>query len=253
MLILPWQGPYAPAIFRFRVFFPSAYPCSPPIITFTADIFHPLLTPLTTYTYTGPPNAEADATDVDLSLPPGALSLRHGFPAWYGKTLSASNDVQHETSSDDSIDDVTVAEVLRYVRTCFEDESVLDSIPFDAVVNQGAWYAWRAHRNKAAKSRNSGATGAESKTSTTSTNRLSGSHSSPNSADARPKAPGDWNWEGVWEERVKRAVQNSLAEPTLYGNAVAKDDDIHFLEEDEEGLKSIKAALAKLSVPTPSS
>src|ERR1700749_3939206 len=43
------KGPYAPSILRFQLSFLSQFPAQPPLITFSSDIFHPLLTPLTTY------------------------------------------------------------------------------------------------------------------------------------------------------------------------------------------------------------
>src|SRR5699024_3148272 len=66
----------------------------PPLVTFTTDIFHPLLVPLTTYTFT---TGSDDATDTvsatdEERLPPGGFSLRHGFPHWFGRAKkSAAN------------------------------------------------------------------------------------------------------------------------------------------------------------------
>lgn len=56
-------------------------------MTFATDIFHPLITPLTTYTYTTniQDNGTVSATDEER-LPPGGFSLRHGFPAWFGRS-----------------------------------------------------------------------------------------------------------------------------------------------------------------------
>ena len=48
------------------------------------DVFHPLVTPLTSYTYTADVS-EADTVSAsdEQRLPPGEFSLRHGFPQWY--------------------------------------------------------------------------------------------------------------------------------------------------------------------------
>src|SRR3569833_2650653 len=42
-------GPYATAILRFQISFPDTYPDLPPLVTFSTDMFHTLITPLTTY------------------------------------------------------------------------------------------------------------------------------------------------------------------------------------------------------------
>ena len=48
------------------------------------DAFHPLVTPLTTYTYTaGSSEADTVSASDEQRLPPGGFSLRHGFPNWY--------------------------------------------------------------------------------------------------------------------------------------------------------------------------
>lgn len=38
------------------------------------------------------------------------------------------------------------------------------------------------------------------------------------------RRPGEWNWNGVWEHRVKEAVAASLSESVLYGASGAPDD-----------------------------
>ena len=38
------------------------------------------------------------------------------------------------------------------------------------------------------------------------------------------RRPGEWNWEGVWEQRVEKAIAASLSEPVLYGGVGAADD-----------------------------
>src|ERR1700761_791163 len=79
-------GPYATAILRFQISFPPTYPSLPPLVTFSTDIFHPLITPLTTYMYTTDiqDSGTVSATDAER-LPPGGFSLRDGFPCWFGR------------------------------------------------------------------------------------------------------------------------------------------------------------------------
>lgn len=78
--------------------FPPTYPAAPPSITFISDIFHPLVTPLTTYTYsTGSVSSDkASATDEER-LPPGGFSLRHEFPHWFRR--AKTSDTCSTTSS----------------------------------------------------------------------------------------------------------------------------------------------------------
>jgi hypothetical protein len=44
-----------------------------------------------------------------------------------------------------------------------------------------------------------------------------------NSVLGRNRRPGEWNWEGVWEDRVRKAVKASLSEPALYGAGIGED------------------------------
>lgn len=248
----------------------------PPVITFTTDIFHPLLTPLTTYTYTTG-SSESDpvsATDEER-LPPGGFSLRHGFPLWFQRARrSAGNSAtssRNVSGSHGSIDqqvqaassarmqspmtpdlpgssrgsparlrqagvsfegppkDVTVIEVLRYVRSAFAEEDVLDALPLEAAGNPGAWHAWRAHRRATRQQSPSSSSEEASQVQPDDIEtelaapgahqRLAGSRST-----ARARQPGEWNWEGVWEERVRRGVDASQSDAVLYGSAGGKDD-----------------------------
>ncbi|KAI9872126.1 MAG: hypothetical protein M1830_002045, partial [Pleopsidium flavum] len=255
-------GPYAPAILRFQISFPPNYPDLPPIVTFTTDIFHPLLTPLTTYTYsTGSSNTDPVSATDEERLPPGGFSLRHGFPDWFQRAKrSAANSPtssRNVSGSDESHSqqlqpasltrtrnpipsdlgvslraspspagrspqirtiaartkkDITIVEVLRYIRSAFDEDTVLDSLPLEAAGNPGAWYAWRAHRRQTPQQRppslpkqnpnehfndnhNEAATRGDYQSST------------GNISTGHARRPGEWNWEGVWEERVRRGVE----------------------------------------------
>jgi hypothetical protein len=229
-------GPYAPAVLRFQISFPSSYPALPPLVTFSTDVFHPLLTPLTTYTHT---TASSDtdtvsATD-DERLPPGGFSLRHGFPHWFGRARRStvgSRDVsgsavespaQSVTPVHSTVENATtgghgsplpatgvsIVTILEYIRSSFSEEAVLDSVPLEAAANPGAHHAWRAYRGPALS--------AQQPLSPVS------SISGEGPALGRNRKPGEWNWDGVWEERVKRAVNASLSESVLYGSATGDD------------------------------
>ena len=239
-------GPYAPAILRFLILYPHDYPSLPPTIIFITDVFHPLITPLTTYTYT----TSSDSSDTvsasdDERLPPGGFNLRHGFSTWLGRahknggpstlpSIHASRDFSQnpplEVSSDIKVldDDVvakpsenssfqsisvpptdmkpsdrkiTIIEILEYVKRAFYDDQFLDGVPLEAAGNPGAWKAWRAYRaSKGVK--------------------LDGFGKTAGVIDDRE----DWNWDGVWEQRVRKGVESSIADSTLYAGTSGGDD-----------------------------
>lgn len=229
-LIVGDEGPYSPAILRFQVSFSSPFPAASPLITFSSDIFHPLLTPLTTYTFTTS-TSDVDtvsATD-DERLPPGGFSLRHGFPQWFGgrKDKSPSSRVSSLSITDSATSQPTNAvlspsmyEVLDYLRSAFTDEAFLDSVPLQAAANSGAYHAWKTHREREMGSDAVQSHGNDGQTQSA----MPLAPRSETLAAGRARRPGEWNWEGVWEERVKRGVQNSLAEPVLFGTAIGGDD-----------------------------
>ncbi|OAX82117.1 hypothetical protein ACJ72_03531 [Emergomyces africanus] len=285
-VIFVQEGPYASAILRFQIRFPSTYPDLPPLVTFATDIFHPLIVPLTTYTFsTNSLDTDTVSATDEERLPPGGFSLRHGFPHWFGRARrSASNSAassrnvsgeqQNETkpaaggstpgtpyqnpttlstgerdvslggpaSSPDShafvsplptsapytsnhLMDVPVLKVLNYIRSTFDDEAVLDSIPLEAAGNPGAWHAWRSHRGLGYREGEDGRD-AQAKRDSPHTRR-----------------PGEWNWEGVWEKRVKAGIETSYLESVLFGNNTrgsASDDLIRFVKLDNDTLARTK-------------
>jgi hypothetical protein len=218
-------GPYAPAVLRFQISFPPSYPALPPLVTFSTDVFHPLLTPLTTYTYTtGSSDTDTVSATDDERLPPGGFSLRHGFPQWFGRAQrsaassrnvsgsSVSSPVRHAApmrlTLGVAVADVSIVRVLDYIRSTFSEESVLDSIPLEAAANPGAYHAWRTYRAPILQAQQPPVLMVES--------------SLPDQAEETTamgpnRRAGEWNWEGVWEERVKKAVKASLSEPVLFG------------------------------------
>jgi hypothetical protein len=116
--------------------------------------------------------------------------------------------------------EVSTYEVLRYIRSTFDDEDVLDSVPLDAAGNPGAWHAWRTHRRHTAGKALPG----QSDGSSIEGNVPGESTPATGPVPASTKRPGEWNWEGVWEERVKRGIAASLSEGMLYGNAGSTDE-----------------------------
>jgi hypothetical protein len=200
-------------------------------VTFSTDVFHPLLTPLTTYTYTtGSSDTDTVSATDEERLPPGGFSLRHGFPQWFGrarKSAASSREVsgsQVASPAQSSTElsalaatagkQITIVKVLEYIRSTFSDDSVLDSIPLEAAANPGAYHAWQTHRAAFWQS--------NSPTSETPTSAIVKATDQPGLG--RNRRPGEWNWEGVWEERVKKAVRASLSEPVLFGGGVTGED-----------------------------
>ncbi|KAF2830682.1 hypothetical protein CC86DRAFT_463940 [Ophiobolus disseminans] len=259
------RGPYAPAVLRFQISFPPSYPTLPPLVTFSTDVFHPLLTPLTTYTFsTNALDTDTVSATDDERLPPGGFSLRHGFPHWFGrarKSAPSSREVSGSTVSSPTrnaatprsslgsgipetnstrpvVRDVSIVSILDYIRSTFSDEAVLDSLPLEAAANPGAYHAWRTYRAPLLQAEQSPILGADS--------------SAPAKTGdvptlSRNRRPGEWNWEGVWEDRVKKAVKASLSEPALF---TEKEDIIRFRENDEETLDKIKRQLGSVSLET---
>jgi hypothetical protein len=239
-------GPYAPSILRFHISFPPTYPSYPPLITFSTDIFHPLISPLTTYMYStsAPPEGTVSATDAER-LPPGGFSLRDGFPGWFGRREGSHTGEKTATY-----------DVLRYIKSSFDDATVLDRVSLEAAGNPGAWHAWRCYRGKAGivfplssaeKEKNALRDGESDDEGSVSSRgvpegyqRLAGGSSTPMTS----RRPGEWNWDGVWEVRVKKGTEGSLAEATLFGRETG-DDLIRFLNMDADQCETIKENLKR--------
>lgn len=112
------------------------------------------------------------------------------------------------TDSAQALDgEVSIVKILDYIRSTFTEESVLDSLPLEAAANPGAYHAWRTYRAPALQAKQSGTPGVESPASEQEGDAITLS---------RNRRPGEWNWEGVWEDRVKKAVKASLSESALF-------------------------------------
>ncbi|KAG6008377.1 hypothetical protein E4U21_004581 [Claviceps maximensis] len=278
------DGPYAPAVLRFQISFPDTYPKVPPLVLFCTDIFHPLVSPLTTYMYStdGQDNGTVSAAD-QQRLPPGSFSLRHGFPDWFGRGKPTEPDAKSVNSerlvpsagsertsaglgssaasprsfgaettvsntSKTGHPTVSTYCILKYIQSTFETAEVLDSVPLEAAGNPGAWHAWRTHRRKIGRlsgqqpntSQSAQAAGDDVHVSSASMDAVDDSVSSTTPVVRRP---GEWNWDGVWEDRVKKGVSSSLGESVLYGPSGLADDMIRFLPMDEPDLESVKEKL----------
>jgi hypothetical protein len=197
-------------------------------VTFSTDVFHPLLTPLTTLTYTtGSLDTDTVSANDDERLPPGGFSLRHGFPQWFGRaqrSTASSRDVSGSNVTSPTtknittsptvssiptlVEDISIVRVLDYIRRSFSEENVLDALPLEAAANTSAYHAWQTYRAPILQEHQPPGSSAESVVS---------EQGGDITALGRNRRPGQWNWEGVWEERVKKAVKASLSEPVLFG------------------------------------
>ncbi|KAK8079577.1 UBC-like protein [Apiospora hydei] len=212
---------------------------------------------------------------------PGGFSLRHGFPDWFGRRSSSSRsradssrEQQAQTTTpprnppksssggttpgsrasaattgnspgfaDTAKTDISTFEVLRYIRSTFDDEAVLDAIPLEAAGNPGAWHAWRTHRHDSGKGflgndiNNEPAAAAAC--SAAARRRRRGPAAGPRQGRRacsrrrrrrHPKARGV-ELGGRGEARVKKGVDASVSEAVLYGGtgAVAGDDVVSLL------------------------
>lgn len=236
------EGPYDSGVLRFEIHFPDQFPEQPPVVVFSTDIFHPLVVPLTQYTFSAGAldgSGNISASDQDR-LPPGAFSLRHGFPSCFGPAASARTsldaEVQQDTAKvgeDDSPVTLPLLErespeiilqLLRHLKQAFEDPALLDSVPFSGVGNPSAWHAWRAHRGLG-----------KDQTRGRSPTRETNATKSPSS----PKQMSEWNWDGVWESRVRNAIESSTSEAGLYSNQGL----VKFAKMDSDQLKDIRQRL----------
>ncbi|MBE3044139.1 hypothetical protein IMZ48_16525, partial [Candidatus Bathyarchaeota archaeon] len=102
-------------------------------------------------------------------------------------------------------DAVSTYDLLAYIRSAFDEDQVLDGVGLEAAGNANAWYAWRTHRK---------ATGVA----------FEDEGAEQRGAAEGSRDPGSWDWDGVWETRVKGCIAGSLSEAVLYGGAGGVDD-----------------------------
>lgn len=208
---------------RFSIQFGDSFPEEAPIITFSTDLFHPLVVPLTQYTFSAGAldnNNTTSASDASR-LPPGAFSLRHGFPQWFKSSRSPRSSIEGKREDDTPADSITdhksttdtsqnmsesretVLQILKHLKDAFENAALLDGISLAAVGNPSAWHAWRAYRGLSDTSGRG-----RSPTRDGQVQRLPSS----------PKQMSEWNWDGVWESRIRNVVDASVSEAGLFSN-----------------------------------
>lgn len=229
------EGPYTSATLRFQLAFPVSYPEVGPAVNFATEIFHPLLVPLTTYTFAAgalDPNTTWSASDTER-LTPGSFNLRDAFPSWCSTSDLADRRSSKSTSDHESFrseEKPSLIALLKYVKKAFEDLKFLDDLPLRAAINTNAWHAWRAYRGlPKTASRAVSPTSVESSRTPLSPVRN----------------PGDWNWDGVWESRVGNAIDESISDATLFGSKSGRTVNnnsgiIRFTKVDDEKVRDIQ-------------
>ncbi len=179
-----------------------------------------------------------------------------------GGTSSANRYALGESTgfAETNRNEISTFGVLRYIRRTFNDEDVLDSIPLAAAANPGAWSAWRTHRMENGKVFSDAPRGSSGNTSNGDTDNSETTETTENTgemATAGTKTvaevairPGEWNWEGVWEQRVKKAITASLSEPVLFGSIGTTDDVVSLPGSKSSESKSISIVTSYLLSPT---
>lgn len=189
-------------------------------MTFLQDVFHPLVTPLTTYTHSTRERGGTLSASDEEKLPPGGLVLKEGFPEWFeDDTPETGKRPEEETASGDA-DTTTeahnapphIAQVLQYLRLVFSAPEIIDEVPLSSAANPSAWHAWRSHRAKVL-----GENRAQSPAKSLNGDGSSEGSLSPRTAQpGGARRPGEWNWSGVWEDRVRKVIVASRTESTLF-------------------------------------
>ena len=112
----------------------------------------------------------------------------------------------------------SITTVLDYVKTSFDDVELLDGIPLEAAGNPGAWKAWQAYRKHVLDS------SIEDRGITETQDDRQPLKTFDN--DIVPQVqrqPEEWNWDGVWQERVRKGINASISDQVLYGSGVGDD------------------------------
>lgn len=182
----------------------------------------------------GPKRSEAGSGQGRRSTSPSAVSTKSSKRTSMKPPPPPEKDLPRYMQTDRRT--ISTYSLLKYIRSTFDKAEVLDAVPLSAAGNPGAWHAWRTHRRKQEKVDDK-KTYRLSRLSIMSgdTTRETGSERGDGAAESDAKSitssqattvrePGEWNWDGVWEDRVKKGVASTLTESVLYGASGISDD-----------------------------
>lgn len=151
--------------------------------------------------------------------------LKEGFPEWFAANAGKKDEDEQTASEGAEAAAAThdapphIAEVLQYLRLVFSAPEITDGVPLSSAANPSAWHAWRSHRAKVL-----GENRAQSPAKSLNGDASSDGSLSPRTAQpGGARRPGEWNWSGVWEDRVRKVIAASRAEGTLFGGGGAGD------------------------------
>ena len=120
-----------------------------------------------------------------------------------------------------SIPPKSMISVLDYMKSAFDDYQILDNLPFKLAANFGAWKAWQAHRKHMLYTlTEKQAVPTSLLESSEHDNFKDRSLSSEPAVFKKSKQPEEWNWNGVWQDRVYSGINASISSPVLYGLGV---------------------------------
>ena len=115
----------------------------------------------------------------------------------------------------------SVVSVLDYMKRAFDDYQILDSVPLELAGNSGAWKAWQAHRKHTLYTLTEEQVVSKSLLESSEHRGIKdGSLSSEPAVFKKPRQPEEWNWNGVWQDRVYNGINASISGPVLYGLGV---------------------------------
>ena len=130
--------------------------------------------------------------------PPEDFSSRGTSEGSHSPRIRPARSLPHRAGS--QTHPISIREVLQYLKRSFDDETALDTLPLEAAGNSGAWKAWRAY------------------------SRSNNPDADTPTLESGTKQQDEWSWDGVWEMRVRKGIDASIAESTLYGGVAGGDD-----------------------------
>jgi hypothetical protein len=154
--------------------------------------------------------------------------LKEGFPEWFdhdGKAVSeeVSRQQGDQPAGSESAEEQQDTPAPAAATPAFSAPEIVDSVPLSSAANPSAWHAWRTYRAKVlGENRAQSPAALPSGGDAGSDRSLSPRAAQPGGA----RRPGEWNWSGVFEDRVRKVVASSRAEGTVFGGGSGEVGDV---------------------------